>query len=544
VQVANQSAPVSASPHAPQSLPALAKTHETGVHTPFSVILGEQVRTEAVQAPVPTPSRVSDDPRQETDEAAASLNGEIPPGSDSPAGLPQKLQQPLLAAKAIPNLNRPVQHSANGPVASLGEKPLPESAIPPVGGKEKAVSSETALAGPAQQRSKEEKHEDSGISGRGTAPAASEPPPVSHVTAAETNIDSAIPASLMAENTGLSLPVTKLPAETPTPIGHTPVVPGAVPSSSAAGATTIQNAGVRMDEKNSSVSSSDSPGPDIATTGGVTSEIAPLNSKPEASSPNDASPLQHPQGDTSLRAEEKRPQTDSSPASSTRAADSGTASLPANAVQHGAPAQVGASAQVAGMTLNVKHHDEVPVSSTNGAQANTSTGSPSPSAGMQGGENAAKPASSPNVAANPFTKLDQDPNADAIVLHSTAQRITVGVPHPSLGWVEINTQSAGDRVAATLVSASTQTHQHLAEQLPSLTQYLADREVKVSSVAVHQETAGSDGGGSSNAHNSQERDGASSSRPKLQVASAQPLQGDGRNEIQDGRRLSYIDIHA
>jgi Flagellar hook-length control protein FliK len=551
VQVTNQSAPVSGSPRVQQSLPNLAKAGEAETHTPFSAFLGEQVRAETVHAPLPVSSEgASDDARQETEEATASLPSDFSQPPDSPVSVSPKLPQPLPNAKALPNaLNRPVQGSSTGVVDSLAEKPLPESVIPLVESKEKAVSSDHPVpAGLTQQRSKEEKHEDSAINGRSTAPDASAPLPVSHVTVAATNIGAAIPASLPAENVGLPLPASKPAAETPISVGHTPAVSGAV-STSASSATNAGDTGVGKDEKSGDVSSSGNSGPDLAASNAVTSQAAPLNSKLVASSLNDASSPQDSQKNAPLRVEGKRMQPadgDSAPVSSTSATGSGKlpASLPANAAQHSAPAQAGTPAQVTGMLSDGKHHDVIPAPAVNGAQSGAAAGSPASSTGMQGSENAAKPAAPQNAGANPFAKLDQDPNSDAIVLHSTAQRITVGVPHPSLGWVEINTQSAGDRIAATLVSASTQTHQHLAEQLPSLTQYLADREVKVSSLAVHQESAGSDGGGSSNAHNSQERDGGSSSRSKLQIDSAQSLQGDGRNEIQDGRRLSYIDIHA
>jgi Flagellar hook-length control protein FliK len=103
------------------------------------------------------------------------------------------------------------------------------------------------------------------------------------------------------------------------------------------------------------------------------------------------------------------------------------------------------------------------------------------------------PAHAPD--ANPYQRLDQNETAPASLLHSSGNRVAVGVHDPALGWVEIDTQSSAGQVSASLVTASSQSHASLASQLPSLTEYLAAHEVKLSHIGVEQQSPGANGMG-------------------------------------------------
>lgn len=119
--------------------------------------------------------------------------------------------------------------------------------------------------------------------------------------------------------------------------------------------------------------------------------------------------------------------------------------------------------------------------------------------GVQHVEGASLPASSAAglavnspVASTPYDRIDQ--GAAPVVLHSGAQHVSVGVQDPDLGWVEIQTQGAAGHVAATLITASGQTHASLAAQLPAMAQYLEQRDVRVGALVV-QHHPGTGGGG-------------------------------------------------
>jgi flagellar hook-length control protein FliK len=91
--------------------------------------------------------------------------------------------------------------------------------------------------------------------------------------------------------------------------------------------------------------------------------------------------------------------------------------------------------------------------------------------------------------------MDQISAAPAAVVSSGGNRVAIGLHDPTLGWVEIKTQSTAGQIAAALVTSSNQTHQTLTAQLPSLAQFLSDREVKVNSVAVQQQATGGNNSG-------------------------------------------------
>ena len=96
------------------------------------------------------------------------------------------------------------------------------------------------------------------------------------------------------------------------------------------------------------------------------------------------------------------------------------------------------------------------------------------------------------TAGNPYQRLDQISSSSVPILSAGANRMTVGLHDPALGWVEIKTQATAGQVTAALLTASSQTHHDLTTQLPVLAQFLSQREVKVSSLAVeHQSPQGS-----------------------------------------------------
>jgi hypothetical protein len=100
---------------------------------------------------------------------------------------------------------------------------------------------------------------------------------------------------------------------------------------------------------------------------------------------------------------------------------------------------------------------------------------------------------------NAFQRLDAG-EVPATLLHSSAHQIAVGVHDPSLGWLEVQTQSSAGHISATLTAASAEAHANLAAQAPAITQYLADRNVGVHSLNVHTNAdaqSGAAGGGQS-----------------------------------------------
>lgn len=104
----------------------------------------------------------------------------------------------------------------------------------------------------------------------------------------------------------------------------------------------------------------------------------------------------------------------------------------------------------------------------------------------------AKPANA-LAEANAFQRLDAG-ESPATLLHGGPHQVIVGVHDPSLGWVEVQTQSSAGHVSATLTTASLEAHANLAAQAPAITQYLADRNVSVHSVNVHAQGNAQNGG--------------------------------------------------
>lgn len=166
--------------------------------------------------------------------------------------------------------------------------------------------------------------------------------------------------------------------------------------------------------------------------------------------------------------------------------------------------------------------------------------------------------------ASPYDRMDQGAGSQPVVLHSGAHQMAVGLQDPKLGWVEIQTQSAAGRVDATLVASSGQTHDSLAAQLPALSQFLEQRDVRVGTLAVHHPGAGTGtgtsggsgfgpGGGYGNGHGrgagsghgggGGRYGGASQGVPRTVAAAGASLAGSSAGEDVI-RPLSYISVRA
>ena len=152
------------------------------------------------------------------------------------------------------------------------------------------------------------------------------------------------------------------------------------------------------------------------------------------------------------------------------------------------------------------------------------------------------------AAVNPYQKLDQVSGPSGVVMSAGVNRMTVGVHDPALGWVEIKTQSTAGQVAAALTTSSSQTHEALAAQLPSLTQFLADREVRLSSIGIEQHAAGHAPG-----HSGQGNEQGSSRQPAGEPAQTvfnpdlAVMNRESESEVDgniDLRSLSYISVLA
>lgn len=108
---------------------------------------------------------------------------------------------------------------------------------------------------------------------------------------------------------------------------------------------------------------------------------------------------------------------------------------------------------------------------------------------------------------NLFQHLDAG-DAQATLMHSSAREVVVGVRDPSLGWVEIQTQSSGGHVSASLAAVSPEAHASLAAQAPAIAQYLEDRNVHVHTLDVGMQEGAQHGNGGqqSSSSGNQERE--------------------------------------
>jgi hypothetical protein len=152
---------------------------------------------------------------------------------------------------------------------------------------------------------------------------------------------------------------------------------------------------------------------------------------------------------------------------------------------------------------------------------------------------------------DPYQRMDQGAQGaplSAAVLHAASNRVAVGIHDPTLGWLEINTQSSAGQLSAALVTGSSQSHDSLTAQLPSITQYLADHQVKVSHIDIEQQMTG---GGSLPGHGNAGRNANSGTRntgnqehPQVHAQERSPTLQPGWSEGVEAGPLSYISVRA
>lgn len=150
--------------------------------------------------------------------------------------------------------------------------------------------------------------------------------------------------------------------------------------------------------------------------------------------------------------------------------------------------------------------------------------------------------------ANAFQRLDSV-GTPVTLLHSSAHQIAVGVHDPSLGWLEVQTQSSAGHISATLTAASSEAHASLAAQAPAITQYLADRDVSVHSVNVHAQTdtqsGASSGGGQPQSGTGNDRHEVSEHGTSgMEESRSSSLSQTGNGHMPQTGSSSYISIHA
>jgi len=154
------------------------------------------------------------------------------------------------------------------------------------------------------------------------------------------------------------------------------------------------------------------------------------------------------------------------------------------------------------------------------------------------------------VSQNPYERLDESTTTSATLLHANAQRISVGVHDPSLGWVEVHTQSAAGQVAATLATGSSEAHASLTSQLSSIAQYLTEQDVRVGNLGVEhglsQGGSGPDAGTAHSGNSSQQQ--AEYEAPQHVSMNANSATTSVAGLTSDfssgGLSVSYINVHA
>ncbi|HEX3437226.1 MAG TPA: hypothetical protein VHT24_10710 [Pseudacidobacterium sp.] len=104
-----------------------------------------------------------------------------------------------------------------------------------------------------------------------------------------------------------------------------------------------------------------------------------------------------------------------------------------------------------------------------------------------------------------FQRMDSQ-ESQATLLKVNSHQVAVGVRDPSLGWVEIQTQSSAGHVSALLAAASPEAHAKLVAETPALAQYMSERDVPVHTVSVAMQGGEANGGQSrSSSQNGQQQ---------------------------------------
>jgi len=77
--------------------------------------------------------------------------------------------------------------------------------------------------------------------------------------------------------------------------------------------------------------------------------------------------------------------------------------------------------------------------------------------------------------------------------NGSPRMFAVGIDDPGHGWIEVRAQGVPGQVTASLTAASPEAHSALHAQLPSMAQYLAEREIAVRNLAVGSHSSGDAG---------------------------------------------------
>ncbi len=107
-------------------------------------------------------------------------------------------------------------------------------------------------------------------------------------------------------------------------------------------------------------------------------------------------------------------------------------------------------------------------------------------------------------------------------IHVSAKELTVGIENGALGWIQVKATSEGGQISASIHAQTAESALALSNHLPSLSAFLAGREVPLHDLQVGHDHSGQPGGGA-------QRDGGQAERP-----------GPGTEEPQSGRQQASI----
>jgi len=150
------------------------------------------------------------------------------------------------------------------------------------------------------------------------------------------------------------------------------------------------------------------------------------------------------------------------------------------------------------------------------------------------------------VEANTFQRLDTGP-VQVTLLHSNAHQIAVGMHDPSLGWLEVQAQSSAGHVSAIVTANSMEAHASLTAQAPSITQYLADRDLPLHSLNVLTQSdmhSGTSGNGQPQQELGNSRQEMSESGVAAGVGKSIVLNDASHVSSKQVSHASYISVHV
>jgi hypothetical protein len=142
---------------------------------------------------------------------------------------------------------------------------------------------------------------------------------------------------------------------------------------------------------------------------------------------------------------------------------------------------------------------------------------------------------------NPFQRMDSGA-PQATLLRANPHQVAVGVRDPSLGWIEIQTQSSSGHVSASLAAPSSEAHATLVAGVPALSQFMAERNVPVHMVSVAMQGGGAN---SEQSHSGSENSGQQAfSQHQSMVDTNRPATVFSEEEVLSPRNTSRISVRA